>query len=398
MRMNTPVTEHEVELAVDAMIVSKTDTRGRITYINRDFIDISGFIEPELLEQPHNIVRHPDMPPEVFEDLWKCLKAGRPWIGMLKNRCKSGDYYWVEAHATPIREGDQITGYMSVRRKATRERIQAAEAFYAQLREKRARAVVRNGEVVNNGLASASVRWADLPLVSKVWLACGLIASLSFFAVWHAGGGVRTPEVLGAMVAMLVVVGALGATVARQLGRRLSDAMAVVEQVAQGNMGDRLAVARNDEIGRLMQGIESMLIRHGFDVAEINRVVEENLQIKAGLDNVTTNVMIADRENRIIYINKSLERTFNDAAEDMREAFGNFEVSRLIGTSIDVFHKNPSHQRELIANLQSTHKATVSIGSRTFLLTVSPVVDAHGLRLGTAVEWLDRTAERAIGS
>ncbi len=93
MRINTPVTDREVELSVDTMIVSKTDTKGRITYINRDFIDISGFTEAELMGQPHNIVRHPDMPPEAFDDLWKCLKAGRPWIGMVKNRCKNGDYY-----------------------------------------------------------------------------------------------------------------------------------------------------------------------------------------------------------------------------------------------------------------------------------------------------------------
>ncbi|QSI75456.1 methyl-accepting chemotaxis protein [Niveibacterium microcysteis] len=396
MRINTPVTDREVELSVDTMIVSKTDTKGRITYINRDFIDISGFTEAELMGQPHNIVRHPDMPPEAFDDLWKCLKAGRPWIGMVKNRCKNGDYYWVEAHATPLREGDQITGYMSVRRKASREQIQAAETFYAQLRAQRASAVVRNGEVVGNGIPALLAKWADVPLVSKVWLGCALSALLALAAVWRAGGGHWAPDVLLPLGAMLVVLAGLGRSVAHNLQRRLAAAVTTVERVAQGNLKDRLTVARNDEIGRLVQGVESMLIRHGFDIAEINRVVEESLRIKTGLDNVATNVMIADRDNRIIYLNKSLERTFSDATEDMRKAFGSFDVSKLIGTSIDQFHKNPAHQQQLLARLQGTHKAVVSIGSRTFTLTVNPVVDPRGVRLGTAVEWLDRTAELAI--
>ena len=94
MRNNQPVTSVEVQLKDDTLIVSKTDLKGRITYINKDFLQISGFAEHELLGEPHNIVRHPDMPVEAFEDLWRDLKAGRPWTGLVKNRCKNGEYYW----------------------------------------------------------------------------------------------------------------------------------------------------------------------------------------------------------------------------------------------------------------------------------------------------------------
>lgn len=92
MRTNMPVTGKEVTLRDDTLIVSKTDLKGRITYINRDFLEISGFSADELLGEPHNIVRHPDMPPEAFQDLWETLKAGRPWTGYVKNRCKNGDH------------------------------------------------------------------------------------------------------------------------------------------------------------------------------------------------------------------------------------------------------------------------------------------------------------------
>jgi aerotaxis receptor len=81
--------------------VTKTDLKGQITYANRAFIEISGFSEQELLGQPHNVVRHPDMPAEAFDDLWQTIKAGHPWRGLVKNRSKQGDYYWVDAYVTP---------------------------------------------------------------------------------------------------------------------------------------------------------------------------------------------------------------------------------------------------------------------------------------------------------
>src|SRR3989338_472054 len=149
MRSNLPVTQNEVVLRDDQVIVSRTDLKGQITYINRDFLDISGFSEAELLGQPHNIVRHPDMPVEAFEDLWRTLKAGRPWTGYVKNRCKNGDYYWVLANATPIRENGQVTGYMSVRSAPARAVVAEVERVYRLFKEgKQGNLRIQDGGVV----------------------------------------------------------------------------------------------------------------------------------------------------------------------------------------------------------------------------------------------------------
>ena len=102
MRTNLPVTNVEYPLTDETLIVSKTDLKGKLSYFNGQFIEVSGFTEAELIGQPHNIVRHPDMPPEAFEDLWVTLKAGKPWAGAVKNRRKNGDFYWVLASATPV--------------------------------------------------------------------------------------------------------------------------------------------------------------------------------------------------------------------------------------------------------------------------------------------------------
>jgi methyl-accepting chemotaxis protein len=152
MRTNLPVTQTEITLTDSTLIVSKTDLKGRITYINRDFLEISGFTEAELIGEPHNLVRHPDMPVEAFEDLWKTLKEGRPWTGYVKNRCKNGDYYWVLANATPIWEAGQITGYMSVRRKVDAATIAQVDEIYRKFRDKKqGNLQIRYGKAVSGG-------------------------------------------------------------------------------------------------------------------------------------------------------------------------------------------------------------------------------------------------------
>lgn len=134
MRNNQPVTQREIQLKEDDFLVSRTDTKGRITYANPAFIDISGFEHAELMGAPHNLIRHPDMPPAAFENLWQTVQAGDTWRGLVKNRCKNGDHYWVDASVTPIVENEQVVGYASVRVQATRVAIEQAERAYAEIR------------------------------------------------------------------------------------------------------------------------------------------------------------------------------------------------------------------------------------------------------------------------
>lgn len=135
MRQNLPITGRGAELSSNANILSTTTPKSRITYVNPDFIRISGFTEEELINQPHNIVRHPDMPSEAFEDMWKTLKSGQSWMGMVKNRCKNGDHYWVSAFVTPITKGGQTVEYQSVRTKPEDGHVDAAEKLYKRIRE-----------------------------------------------------------------------------------------------------------------------------------------------------------------------------------------------------------------------------------------------------------------------
>lgn len=130
MRINLPVTDNECLLASNKTLVTKTNTKGMITFANLDFVEISGFSAKELVGTNHNIIRHPDMPTAVFDSMWKTLKQGFTWHGIVKNRCKNGDFYWVDAKIVPIKKNGLVTGYMSVRTQPTREDVANAEALY----------------------------------------------------------------------------------------------------------------------------------------------------------------------------------------------------------------------------------------------------------------------------
>ncbi len=135
MKKNVPVSQIEKPFPHGLRIVSKTDLKGSCTYVNDAFVQMSGFSREELIGKNHNIVRHPDMPPSAFKWLWDTLQVGRPWKGIVKNRCKNGDHYWVRALVIPIKENGKITGYMSVRNQPSRQEIEGAAALYKQLNE-----------------------------------------------------------------------------------------------------------------------------------------------------------------------------------------------------------------------------------------------------------------------
>lgn len=130
MRRNLPVTDTERTFSPQQKLISNTDLQGNIRHCNDAFVQISGFTREELIGQPHNIVRHPDMPPLAYKIMWEHLKAGKPWMGLVKNRSKNGDYYWVDAYVTPVTENGKVVGYESVRSCPSRQDVQRADKLY----------------------------------------------------------------------------------------------------------------------------------------------------------------------------------------------------------------------------------------------------------------------------
>ena len=133
MIQNLPVTNQETKLAEGVPLVSTTNLKGMITYVNDAFIEISGFTKEELIGRPHNIVRHPDVPPAIFKEMWATIKQGKPWMGVVKNRCKNGNHYYVNAFVSAIEEHGKVVGFQSVRLRPAADQIERAEIIYKRL-------------------------------------------------------------------------------------------------------------------------------------------------------------------------------------------------------------------------------------------------------------------------
>jgi len=200
-RMSVATTGVERELDPLQPIVTKTDLKGKITYANPAFVEISGFTREELIGQPHNVVRHPDMPKEAFADLWRTARAGVPWRGRVKNRSKCGDHYWVDAHVSPLTEGGQHVGYMSVRTRPTQTQKDEAERLYARVRAGQVAlppTPLRAGRSLKVKLAGFFSIFAVTNSIAIVvpspwnWVSCGiamLAAAAGYFWIRHEIAG-----------------------------------------------------------------------------------------------------------------------------------------------------------------------------------------------------------------
>ena len=551
MKINKPVTNVEYPIKEGVSIVSKTDLKGVITYANEDFIRISGFSSEELIGKSHNIVRHPDVPAEFFEDLWKSLKAGRPWTGVVKNRCKNGDYYWLLNNIAPFYENDQLVGYMSVRLKASPEQIEAASHVYQLFRDGKAGNLkIRDGKVIRSTLFGKLNLFRNFTVKSRLTFIIGLLSLLMMVIGGMGLSGMsktnedlrsvykdRTvtmglmfniselqrenlmliasalvnpnPEVIQqnaseldqniaeitklwdayttshltteekflandftenstrfvrkglkpAMAALLnndltltnkirkedisplykranksirnlmqlqmnvakevyetaqsrydntrnIAIGLilmgialalwLGFTLIRAIVCPLEIAISHFGKIAQGHYSNSIDIDSHDELGKVMAALKAMQIKCGFDVAETKRIADEHRRIKVALDNVNTGVMIADNLRNIIYANKSVLEILSKAEDDIHKQLPDFSAADLVGTNIDSFHKLPSHQAQILSSLNAAHSVSIEIGGRPIALTVSPVINDEGQRLGTVAELKDHTSEQLV--
>jgi len=260
MKINTPVTNNEIFMTPGKPIVSKTDLKGIITYANQTFIDISGYTREELIGKNHNILRHPDMPVQAFAWLWETIQQNIPWRGIVKNRAKNGDFYWVEAYVTPIKEKGRTVGYMSVRNVPDRAEVQACDGLYKALREGKA------------SLPKRGFRLDDVSFYTK------LNFIFIVMAVMLGGSNLyyflKAETTMDKIVASVVGCGTLLTVVARfwlggTVNRFLAKARHALGQIAEGNFNFTVSVDSRDEFGHILNELESMRINLRAIMADV---------------------------------------------------------------------------------------------------------------------------------
>jgi methyl-accepting chemotaxis protein-1 (serine sensor receptor) len=560
MKTNMPVTNNEVEMPDGAVLITKTNLKGTITYCNKCFIEISGYSEQELLGANHNIIRHPDMPTAAFADLWQTVQAGNPWAGMVKNRSKNGDFYWVEANVSPLIENGRVTGYLSVRKKPSRQQITQAESLYlemnngsykpslaqrlarfnvfsrmnllakiltpiavlmlfvsaevflylpnvmqqvsvekargdalqmveqvkklrlyyvtnivnkvvgidgihtsmdhtgvekaipfpATLMHEMAKSFSKEGSSVNlysndpfpnrkdrvldafekqtlqrlqknpdtniteiatvAGKTIVRIAVADI-MVSQDCVACHNGLASSPKTDWKLGDlrgvlavqkdistEIAQANTLATRIALvlflvsLVIIAFLYLTINSLIKKPLVYVGKVLNNVAQGDYTDPIDNKRFDEIGRLMKSLKMMQINSQFNIDTVKQEATEFSRMKIALDNANSNVMMIDESYTIIYLNKSTERLLIAADEQLKSVLPDYSLDTLMGKKIYALYEDKEARREILDNM-TTEPATVElkIGSLTMRIVSSPVINEDGRRIGTICEWEDRT-------
>ncbi|PXW14964.1 methyl-accepting chemotaxis protein [Paraburkholderia caballeronis] len=287
MRNNQPVSQQEYDYPADQMLVSATDLKGRIQYCNPAFVSVSGYTKEELIGEPHNIIRHPDMPREAFADMWDTIRAGRPWTALVKNRRKNGDHYWVRANVTPVAERGQVVGYLSVRVKPSRDEIRSAEGLYTKLREGRLRGhQLRRGEVVRTGAAGAIASLLRIPVATRAaigYAAIPVALAVAAFASWQ--GVPPAPFWIAFAVASACSAFAWLQT-AGHLRTPLHQISAVSARMAAGDLTAQMAVASRDDLGDVLQALNQLqanLTAIVFDVrSQIDGMLTAAREISSG--------------------------------------------------------------------------------------------------------------------
>ena len=290
MRTNLPVTAVERPIREGESIVSKTDLQGNIVYANPCFVEVSGYTEEELIGAPQNIVRHPDMPAAAFADMWATLQAGLPWTGLVKNRCKNGNYYWIRANVTPVREQGRVVGYMSVRTRAAPAAIAAAGQAYRLLHEGKAQGFrLHRGALVKTGAAGALARLGALNLSQKIGTAMTLLMATSVAlaaGAIHAGAGAGVSVATG-LVAVLVA-GALWASLHRSVVAPLQGAITVARAIAAGDLSSTFSSTGHDDVGQLMRALQQMNVNLTAIIGDVHANVSA---IQAGTHDIATGNM-----------------------------------------------------------------------------------------------------------
>ena len=283
MRLNLPVTETEFPLDETKTIVSTTDLNGNIEYANTYFADVSGFTEDELIGQPQNVLRHPDMPIAAFADLWKTVKAGLPWRGLVKNRQKNGGYYWVMANVTPVIENGKPIGYMSVRTKPSRAQVDLATRLYAQEKAKPGSVALCQGQPVSLNIFGRAPR-PQLSLDLRIQAMMILI----LLATTVLGVAAVMPDVFpnvgfrswpGAVAAATVVAtGCFWYYLAKYILKPLKQAVKSAQAMAGGDLTSALETKRTDDVGQLIRALAQLNTNLHSIVGDIRLNFEDMVQ------------------------------------------------------------------------------------------------------------------------
>ncbi len=388
MRVNSPVLDQEFPFPHGETLVSTTDLKGRITYCNPAFIQVSGYAKEELLGQPHNMIRHPDMPEEAFRDMWDTIQQGKPWSALVKNRRKDGSYYWVQANVTPLLEGNAPVGYMSVRTEPSREAVAATEQLYGLMRQEhqQGRLVhrLRKGRVFRDDLGGRVRAKLKIGLNGRLLAICAGTTALGFLggqwaqaaAAWSSAGIVAVLALLAWGAARLIH----GLAV-----QPIQGLLDYANRMAAGDLTQSLANKHRGLIGDLTASLNQLNVNLRSIVRDARNQVEEmSTSTRTLLDD---NLDLASRTESqaasleqtaasVEQITSTVRQATDTASEAARLAEQTTEVAQRSGRAVQDVSETMSGIEQSSRRISEIIQVIDGIAFQTNILALNAAVEA----------------------
>ena len=384
MRQNFPVTQQDFQFAADATLMSTTDTHSNIVYANDAFVAVSGYRREDIEGQPHNLVRHPDMPVEAFEDMWRTLKGGEPWTGMVKNRRQNGDHYWVRANATPVKREGVITGYMSVRTKPSPEEVAQASGLYAKFKEGQAGNLsFQKGLVTRTGIMKWTSALQTMSSASRAILALLMVTTLVSAEAWYEGlQGTGFAQFLLLFLTTMVLA---SMWMQHQIFKPLARLREQALNIATGDFQSATHLNRTDEIGMTMRAVNQLGLMFRWVIDDVREQVM-NAKVAASEIAQGNNDLSSRTEQAAASVEQTAASMEQMSATVRTNAETSQQAARLSAAASDAAAKGGRAVEEVIGTMseiaQSSNKIADIIGvidgiaAQTNILALNAAVEA----------------------
>lgn len=386
MKNNLPVTQMEYTLAEDDLLISRTNLKGEITYANPAFVEVSGFDLEELIGANHNLVRHPDMPPAAFKDFWETIQKGEPWSGLVKNRRKNGDHYWVRANAMAVKEKGRIVGYASLRVKASANEIKRGEAVYKEwLNGDGEKFSLHRGQIRRRHPLAflRRLQWGSVTVQTRLLT---LVASMTIMGLTlHQWQLSEDPLVLLIGLLPLAVVLGLGISLWSNVRRATDTARKFVLQVAAGNLTADPPVRHDDDFDQLFDALVTMRKGLSAIVGDVNDGIgkvqpsvegirQSNESIAQRSDDLASSIQetAASTEQLTVTVKQNADNAQQAsqlATSNMREVQEAGESMALVVKRMDAITESAKYMAETVSLIDS-------IAFQTNILALNASVEA----------------------
>ena len=418
MKINTPVTQTEKKYGDDIAIISTTDLKGTLRSANDDFIKMSGFDWLEIKDRNHNVIRHPDMPPEAYANLWSDLKAGKAWMGVIKNRCKNGDYYWVNAFVSPQYENNEIVGYQSVRIKAKEAWISRAEKLYKKVMSRKTDEDKRRS-VLSKVKLTFLPAWA-CNICTKL-VAAYAFSLLPIMILFSLTSEIKLPT----LVASYAITLALGSACIFLVIQPLLRLVEQTKKITHNPFAQYIFTGHNDEVGQLEYTVEFLQAKLRTAIGRVHEPTEELKNVAAEIAAGATDLAQSTEEqsNSLKETTSSIEEMTTavrenadnaqratqlvDSAREQAEKGGNVvgkavdamaeinvsskKIADIIGVIDEI-----AFQTNLLALNAAVEAARAGEQGRGFAVVASEVRNLAGRSAGSAKEIKDLINESVI--